>query len=74
MWDWINGKSDENNSLSNKSVVSDQINMMKKTICIKLIYFMDLNKQKKYYINIDRLLLVLYKKKIQKDIYYIILI
>lgn len=35
---------------------------------------MDLNKQKKYYINIDRLLLVLYKKKIQKDIYYIILI
>lgn len=23
MWDWINGKSDENNSLSNKSVVSD---------------------------------------------------
>lgn len=35
---------------------------------------MDLNKQKKYYINIDHLLLVLYKKKIQKDIYYIILI
>lgn len=35
---------------------------------------MDLNKQKKYYINIDRLLLVLYKKKIQKNIYYIILI
>lgn len=35
---------------------------------------MDLNKQKKYYINIDRLLLVLYKKKIQKEIYYIILI
>lgn len=35
---------------------------------------MDLNKQKKYYINIGRLLLMLYKKKIQKDIYYIILI
>lgn len=34
---------------------------------------MDLNKQKKYYINIGRLLM-LYKKKIQKDIYYIILI